>query len=572
MKGRTNNLNQPWLAVATVWSRVAVFVGFAMVFTMAATTANGQSCSTTPGQSTPTWTACDLEFELTEATPNVDLRAEFRSPRHRTYLMPAFREGDRRLVIRFSPTEPGTWDFRLTSNMARLDGQEGQFTASDSETPGFVRVANVHHFQTEDLKPHLWMSTALDRFTTMPRAEFDAQVNQRSQEKFTHLRVVIEANANLVEAAARIRAINAKGMVADVVLASLPSDSKDRTRYVTDIVARFAAFNITWAGVPAFEDVAHGRMVMKETGELIKRLDPFNHPRTSLAKVTSGALLGDAWMSMASYGTVDSNVGAVEHQLFQAPALNTAIKTRQDLWNAFMDGQYPSASPAAGAAAKVWFDFVSQSRYWELEPYFDVDGGRAMALDGTEYLVYVEKPSLVELTVENHGYDVVWMNPANGEVVKAKDYKGEHFTGEPPDKTHDWVLRLSREGRKEGMLKSYKFESRRVPVQEVEMNALKIPYDVETPAGDSVSLGNPGAFALKIKRQTRATRDLLVQWTAEVVVDGEGYRVAGTGMKGMLEIPKTLAAKMPGVLSLRVNILNANGKAYVLDKVYRLLP
>jgi len=31
-------------------------------------------------------------------------------------------------------------------------------------------------------------------------------------------------------------------------------------------------------------------------------------------------------------------------------------------------------------------------RYWELEPYFELDGGRAVALSGVEYLVYIEKP------------------------------------------------------------------------------------------------------------------------------------------------------------------------------------
>ena len=56
-----------------------------------------------------------------------------------------------------------------------------------------------------------------------------------------------------------------------------------------------------------------------------------------------------------------------------------------------MDGQYPASG--SGPAMKVWADFMAQSRYWELEPYFDVDGGRALALDGVEYIVYVEKPT-----------------------------------------------------------------------------------------------------------------------------------------------------------------------------------
>ena len=129
---------------------------------------------------------------------------------------------------------------------------------------------------------------------------------------------------------------------------------------------------------------------------------------------------------------------------------------------------------------------------------------------------------------------------------------------------------MSREGRKEGMLKSYKFDSRPVPVQEVEQNPQRIPFEITAPAGDEISLSRPAAFAVKIKRDTRGTRSLLVAWTAEVPLDGEGYRVAGTGREGVLAIPRSIANKFPAVVSLRVLLLNANGKAYTLDKVYRL--
>ena len=56
-------------------------------------------------------------------------------------------------------------------------------------------------------------------------------------------------------------------------------------------------------------------------------------------------------------------------------ALNTGIQNERDLWNATMNGQYPAAG--SGEYMTAWFDFMSGNRYWELEPYFDVDGGRA---------------------------------------------------------------------------------------------------------------------------------------------------------------------------------------------------
>jgi hypothetical protein len=524
-----------------------------------------------PTCTVPVWSACDLAFDLGagENPAAVQLHGEFRSDK-RTLLIRAFKESDRKYILRFAPTEPGDWVYRLTSSIKRLDGQLGKATAVASDSPGFIKVANVHHFANEGTnKQHLWMSTAIDNFTKIPRADFDTAVSQRLAEKFTHLRVTIAKDADLREAADRIRTINMRGIVADVVLGGIPADRVERERYMTDIAARFSALNITWMGAAVFESIPDGKAILKDAGALLAKLDPYNHPRTSMAETTSSPLLGDQWMGFLSYGTTDPNVGAVEHQFFAMPGVNTGIQSQRDLWTATMNGQYPASG--SGKYMSAWFDFMSGNRYWELEPYFDVDGGRAIALEGVEYIVYVEKPGPVELTVEDHGYDVAWISPATGERIKAKGYKGKHFTGEPPDKSHDWVLQVSREGTKEGMLKSWKFESRRVPIQEIETAPKNMPFEVAQPDGD-ISMGVPPRYSLKILRPTRATRELLAAWTAEVVLDGEGYRIVGTGSEGTLRIPKEIVHKLPGTLSVRVSILNANGKAYAIDKVYRLLP
>src|SRR5262249_31842113 len=148
----------------------------------------------------------------------------------------------------------------------------------------------------------------------------------------------IEPSTDLREAAERIRAINARGLVADVALASIPEDWQAREAYITDIAARFSGMNITWMGIPAFENATSARAVLKDTGALLKKLDAYNHPRTTLAAATSAPLLGDAWMTMIDYGTPDPNIGAVEHQLYQLPGVNSGIQNVGDLWNATMNG------------------------------------------------------------------------------------------------------------------------------------------------------------------------------------------------------------------------------------------
>ena len=516
---------------------------------------------------TAMWTPCELGFDLeaNEKADQVRLQAEFQSPRHRTYLLKAFHDSDRKLVIRFAPTEAGEWKYKITSSLDRLNGQEATFTTANSDAPGFIHLANVHHFQSDNGKPHLWMGTALDKFATLPRPEFDRLVDQHATEKFTHLRVTLQPDTDLGEAVERVKSINAKGMIADLVIDSLP---QDRERYITDVAARFSALDITWTILPEFETVDQARPMLKTVGDLLTRNDPYHHPRTAGAQFSSAPLSNDGWLDYLSYGTPDPNVGAVEHQFYQRPAVNAAIRSRADLWNATMNGQYPASG--SGQYMTTWFEFMSGNRYWDFEPYFDLDGGRAIALEDTEYIVYQEKPGPVDVRIEKHSYQVFWINPETGERTKMKDINAERYTGGPPDSTHDWVLHLVREGHKES-LKSYRFESRMIPIQDIEVNPEKIPFEVDVPSALDVSLKSPPYFGLKVTRDTRATRSILVEWTGEVTIAGQGYRVIGTGKEGTFRIPSNLTPRLPASLAVRVMILNANGKAYAIDKVYRLV-
>lgn len=578
-----------------------------------------------PCDHTPAYSACDLTFELSDADaaahPNpytaVELKAELRSPHQRTYLVTGFWDGGRKMVLRFTPTEGGEWDYRLTSNIPGWEGKTGTFMAADSEAPGFVRPANVHHWAyTERNLPHLWMgATELD-FASLRDADFQAVADGRAGQKFNHLRGLVLGPGDssgyrspdapdpawFDRLDARIRYLNQKGIVADLILAPTPGDLErrfpqpaQRRRFIQYLAGRYAPLNITWEGVQYFEDGPDGRALLKEIGTALKEADPYGHPRTSGARVTSAPLLGDGWMNFAAYGTGNDAVGAIEHQLYPVPFVNLdfgsessgagrsgqgAVDTdsfRHRLWNATMDGQYVTYNNAGGlsntdsAGARqmtVWFNFLSGTRHWELEPYFDVDGGRALALPDAEYVVYVEKPGPVELTVEKHGYDVVWLNPVNGETTRDK-FKGDHFTGEPPDHSHDWVLHVFREGHLESMGRSYKFESREIGMQEIEQDADKTPFTMEQPAGD-LSMDKAVPYAAKIKRQTRATRSMMWLWTGEVPADGQGYRVLTTGQNGTFRVPAGIATNFPAVINIRLYGMNANGKVYALDRAQQL--
>src|SRR5208337_1204468 len=114
------------------------------------------------------------------------------------------------------------------------------------------------------------------------------------------------------------------------------------------------------------------------------------------------------------------------------------------------------------------------------------------------------------------------------------------------------------------------FESRPVPVQEIETDTKKIPFEIAAPSGNTIEAGKPAQFSVKRTRETRATRSMMYLWTAEVVADGRGFRVLGTGSPGSFVVPASIAENFPAVLSLHVTALNANGKAYQMDRVYQL--
>jgi hypothetical protein len=79
-------------------------------------------------------------------------------------------------------------------------------------------------------------------------------------------------------------------------------------------------------------------------------------------------------------------------------------------------------------------------------------------------------------------------------------------------------------------------------------------------------------YAVKVEKVTRGTRRMQYLWTGDVPVDGRGYRVLGTGATGTLRIRRNMAANWPAVMNVRLYGLNANGKLYFADRLYRVNP
>ena len=92
------------------------------------------------------------------------------------------------------------------------------------------------------------------------------------------------------------------------------------------------------------------------------------------------------------------------------------------------------------------------------------------------------------------------------------------------------------------------------------------------PTTDEVSIAKPPSYAVKLKRESRGTRRMMYLWTGEAPVEGRGYGVIGSGEQGTFRLRAGIAKNLPAVMNVRLYGLNANGKLYFLDRIYRLVP
>jgi Domain of unknown function (DUF5060)/Protein of unknown function (DUF4038) len=551
------------------------------------------------------WLPCEMRFaadaKTIASTYTGDvLSIEFRSPTHATNLVRAFSDGGPELVVRFTPSQPGVWTYHITSSIPKYSEQESTFTAAETDLPGFVSVANLRHWWTTNKRPHLWLSAEVP-FFALDQSAYEAWLDARKHDGFTHIRgVLLDTSAKLKaltdgapnpayfrELDAKLLAAAQRGFVLDLIFADrgvaasgVLHDYATRGPLLRYLVARYGALDVTWQGIPQFENVTGSRQLLKQMYEDVARLDTFNHPRSTDARDTSSSLLPDSWMNFLIESSPKPALGAVEHQFTTQPEIHVITTSapdtfRHELWNATTNGEYISINYAAlqnaanVKAVQTWASVMADTRHWELEPYFDVDGARAVGLTEVEYLAYAENPGIVEITLPKHKYNPVWVNPITGEEVPLKDYKGEVFSRETPDKNHDWILQVPREGHKESMLRSYRFESVDPPIQEPELDPAKTPFEIADPSGDELNSKIPILYAVKLTRSNRATRNMQYLWWGEVVAGGEGARVLAAGAGGTFQVPEALA--QPGAnLNLRVLAINANGKAYEVDRVYRL--
>ena len=602
-------------------------------------------------QSTPVYEPCELSFDLTDAEAQqhsnpyetVELRAEFRSPDGgKTMVMPGFWDGGRTFRLRFSPDFLGRWDLRILSNLPSVNRKILSFQATEPTRPGFVHVFNTRYFRySKPNTAHFWMGDTCYRLAMIPWETFTAYVDKRAEQKFNHMRGLAlgweeMAKATLAnpdqpkvehfrELDRRVAYLNSKGMTYDVLFAGdqnelveLLPERRQRERYVRYLVARLAAYNVVWQGVQEFEEYPDGRKILKELYDVVRKNDPYDHPRSTHTVGTSSPLIEDGWMTYIVQQNSAPSLSSIDYEMNTMPVVNAEFayedsgagashphhvssdEFRKRLWDVMARGHYTTFgntgtyggrkfevdlkyadSPAAGYMTH-FYDFMTQTRWFDLQPYYKVEGGVAISLDylpywaeerkGVEFIVYMAEPKPLELLVPKDGYDLSWVNPIDGTWIdEKKKFKGDRFTVPgPPDATHDWVLYLRKEGKKESWNKSFFLEARGVKPKDVETATSEVPFEIQLPDLEALKVGESYDFNATLTKATRSAKQMLWLWTAEVAGAGKTRRVLGAEQFGKFQIPVNLADIYPATLSVRLLGLDGAGRLYESFKAYRL--
>ncbi len=535
--------------------------------------------------------------------------------------MPAFWDGERTFRIRFSPDFEGRWDFRIISNVQSLNRATGSFQAVAAATPGFIEVFNTRYFKYPLTNtPHFWMGDTVLRLGSMPWEQFRALVDRRAEQGFTHMRVsILETSVESGKAFPRpeepqiehFRRLDRKvaylhelGLVTDLVIAPSGEDverlfprRRHRDRFVKYVCARYAAYSVTWQMLLEWESHDSGAQMAADLAAGVARHDPYSHPKSCGAAITSAPLAEDGWQDYVTQNRVEPSLASIEYELQRAPFVNTGIGagadvagTRRQAWTAATRGHYVTLADSEGSpdspTAEVLVhlaQFFMRSRYFDLQPHYRVVGGSALGLQrtpdrqerpvGIEYVVYAEHPGLIELVMPKHEYSVSWYNPADGAWFDQKrKFKGDRYRSRTPDDDRDWVLYLRREGKKQDYNNSFVLESKTPYLREVEHSTSELPFEIQLPEDNEIQTGREHEFNATLTRNTIAAKRMLWLWTAEVAGSGRGSRVVGTSQSGRFTVPTHLAPAYPATISLRVTGLDGAGRLFEAFRPYALQP
>ena len=264
-------------------------------------------------------------FELTLSGPSagnpfidVSLSAQF-SYQNRVLEPGGYYDGDGVYRIRFMPDTPGEWHYVTKSNIAELDGHQGQFTCLEAseKNHGPVHVHNTFHFAYADGKPYYPFGTtcyawvhqgdSLEKQTlkTLESAPFNKirmcvfpkdypfnkndpvyfpfERNESGENDFTRFNTAFFHHFEK-----RLAQLAELGIEADIIILHpydrwgyATMDEESDFRYLQYLIARLSAFrNVWWSLANEYDFMDKPMERWDRFFEILQQEDPYLHLRS----------------------------------------------------------------------------------------------------------------------------------------------------------------------------------------------------------------------------------------------------------------------------------------------------
>ena len=279
----------------------------------------------------------------------------------------------------------------------------------------------------------------------------------------------------------------------------LPAGGEDEHRFLRYAVARFGAFpNITW---DLGDDLDRFRSDewTRETGMLIKSIDPYRHLATSHPIRDVHQDRASDWFDFTSFQewsreqhayilrqrNVQEAAGRIipqaneeygyedHYPLWAAPGSDSADVLRRTAWDIYMAGGYQTAGESARRGTNVrpdsgggWLngrgddtmtmflgyghivDFFTSFEWWKTNPSDELvdNGNYCLSEPGEIYAVYLPHGGKTTVRLKPGRYSASWFSAMTGERIELPEISGPSWTSPEAPDPNDWALLIQKKG------------------------------------------------------------------------------------------------------------------------------